>query len=149
AYGSTVIYSAQVTNRSPGPQTNDFDMDLVRSSTPWVSTISPPVLMGLAPEESAAVTVTVQIPPDSTFGASDAVTARATGRSPTPGLYHGSTVLTTTAGTWEGTGHMQYSRSRGTGVLFPPNGKVYAIGGESFGGNVDLPVEEYDPYAGT
>src|SRR5439155_12741536 len=140
-------YSARITNKSP--KTNNFDLHLVPSSAPWPSTLSP-TQVSLAPEVSASVAVTVEIPSDATFGASDSVEISATGQYPvpwpTPGAYHGSTVLTTTAGTWERTGNMGYWRSRGAGVLFPPNGKVYAIGGESFGGNGNLPIEEYDPY---
>jgi len=51
----------------------------------------------------------------------------------------------TPLGDWESAGTLNTARSR-TGVAFSPrNGRFYALGGESTGGNRDIPIEEYDP----
>lgn len=51
----------------------------------------------------------------------------------------------TPLGDWQPAGTLHSPRSR-TGVAFSPhNGRFYALGGETTGGNRDIPIEEYNP----
>ena len=48
-------------------------------------------------------------------------------------------------GTWQPAGTLNIIRSRLGVAFFPPNGKFYALGGETTGGNLNIPIEEYNP----
>lgn len=142
AYGATVTYTAQLVNRSP--YTNDFTINLVGNQ--WPTTVSPGSLTNIPPDGSAPIVVSATIPTFSTLGASDVVTLTARGQFPNSGDYFGVTIITTTAGSWDRRANMPVSRSRGAGVLFPDNQRIYALGGETYGGYLNIPVEEYDAY---
>src|SRR4029453_10081435 len=46
---------------------------------------------------------------------------------------------------WESAGTLANVRSRLGLAFFPPNGRFYAIGGETTAGNRAIPIEEYNP----
>jgi hypothetical protein len=54
-----------------------------------------------------------------------------------------------TAGGWTTVASLNTARSRTSATFFPANGKFYVLGGETTGGNRDIPIEEYDPVADT
>lgn len=143
AFGSTVTYSARLTNTS-GIE-NSFVIGL--SDNIWNSTVTPTLISDMPHNTGRPVTITVQVPADSTLGASDTMAVTANGQRPQPGQYFGITVLTTTAGVWQPRSLMPISRTRGAGVHLPSNGRIYALGGETANGNTELPIEEYDPVA--
>src|SRR5205807_1770411 len=75
---------------------------------------------------------------------SDMVTVNARSEQTQPVRYYGITTITTTAGLWQTKSFMSGARSRLAGVLFPPNGRIYAVGGET-GSSGNPAIEEYDP----
>ena len=52
-------------------------------------------------------------------------------------------------GGWESAGSLTNPRSRLGLAFFPGNGKFYALGGETTGGNRVIPIEEYTPATNT
>jgi hypothetical protein len=50
---------------------------------------------------------------------------------------------------WEPAGSLNNARSRLSLAYFPFNGRFYALGGESTGGNRAIPIEEYRPATNT
>jgi hypothetical protein len=140
-YGSPVTYTVGLTNRSGVDNT----FDLQATGNMWPTTVSPAQTGQLAPEASTQVSVTVHVPSDASLGARDVVTLTATGQEPEPGEYFGFATISTTAGLWESKSSMPQPRSRGAAVAFPPNGKVYSLGGENNNGTAILSIDEYDP----
>ncbi len=140
-YGSPVTHTLTIYNRSG--QDNYFRLDI--EGNQWATSISPTQTTTLPPDGSTLVEVVVQVPADSSLGASDVVTVTAVGQLPDPGTYFGVTTITTTAGVWQRKSPMPLARSRGAAVAFPPNGRIYVLGGEYNNGDTNLPVEEYDP----
>ena len=140
-YGADVVYRANLVNRSG--ENNSFR--ITSSGSQWVTSIVPTETGVLSPEASTPVTITVRVPSNSSLGARDVVAITGMGQFPEPGRYFGVTVITTTAGIWERMDPLPEPRSRGAAVTFPPNGRIYAIGGENNNGNTNLPIEEYDP----
>ena len=140
-FGTTLTYTTLLTNTSP--VTNQFNIST--GDNQWPTTVSPTRTGSLAPHESATILVSVQVPQGSTLGDSDQVAVTAQGVVTSPARYVGFTALTTTAGVWSDQLPMQMSRSRGAGVYFPGNGKIYAIGGSTAGSTTPAPISEYDP----
>ncbi|MGA7731322.1 MAG: hypothetical protein WCD37_08620 [Chloroflexia bacterium] len=144
-YGSPVTFTTSLINRSG--QNNSFVMSL--EGAEWASTVTPTLTGELAPDASTPITVTVLVPPSATLGASDVLTLTATGQLPSPGQFFGQTVLTATAGVWVRKADMPLPRSREAAVAFPPNGRIYVLGGEFNNGSASMPIMEYDPLADT
>ena len=61
----------------------------------------------------------------------------------------GADTASAPSGGWESAGSLSTPRSRLGLAFFPGNGKFYALGGESTGGNRALPIEEYTPATNT
>ncbi|MCA9962326.1 MAG: hypothetical protein KC443_24990, partial [Anaerolineales bacterium] len=54
-----------------------------------------------------------------------------------------------TIGTWETVSPMNTPRTRAAMTYAAFNGRFYLVGGEAFGSNRDIPIEEYDPLTDT
>jgi N-acetylneuraminic acid mutarotase len=144
-YGAPVTYTLSLTNRSG--QTNHFQLS--PSGATWPTVITPTTTADMGADASVPVTVSVLVPANASLGARDVVSVTAVAQLPSPGQFYGVTVLTTTAGIWLRQSNMPLGRSRGAAAAFPANGHVYVIGGEYNNGNMDMPIEEYDPLVDT
>jgi hypothetical protein len=144
-YGTPVTYTMSLVNRSG--QDNSFALAL--SGADWPASVTPQMTGNLPPEATTPVTVSVLVPSNVTLASSDVLTLTATGQQPVVGQFFGRAVLTATAGLWHRETGLPAGRSRAAAVGFPPNGRVYVLGGEYNNGSTDMPIEEFDPLAST
>ncbi len=144
APATTVTYTSTLTNQS-GSTTRYL---LTATGNSWTTTITPTDVT-LANAASVTVTVSVEIPGGAPLGASDTVTVTARQEPPGTCPYVAQAVFTTTLGAWAHRSNPAYVRDRHALISYPPDGRVYALGGETVGPSLSLPIEAFDPVANT
>jgi N-acetylneuraminic acid mutarotase len=144
APATTATYTSTLTNQS-GSTTRYL---LTPSGNSWTTTIMPTDVT-LTNGASIPVVVSVEIPGGAPLGSSDTVTVLAQQEPPGTCPYTAQAVFTTTLGAWTHRGNPGYVRDRHALISYPPNGRVYALGGETVGSSLNLPIEAFDPEANT
>ena len=144
-YGMPITYTMSLVNRSG--QTNRFELAL--DGADWPASVTPQMTGNLPPNASTPVTVSVIVPASASLASRDVLTLTATGQEPVVGQFFGRAVLTSTAGLWHREAGLPTGRSRAAAVAFPPNGRIYVIGGEYNNGETNMPIEEFDALAST
>jgi len=140
--GDTLIYTTTLYNRTLS--TTHFL--LTGGGNTWTANVTPYDSGPLAPNAAVPVTVSLSIPAEAQPGSADTVTITATGTFSSCQVF-ATAAFTGLYGNTVTRARLPLARARHAQADFPPNGRVYLLGGIGGGGTADLPIAEYDPRA--